>query len=263
MALLQNGFRDYSSGVRIFGATASNNAYPSMHIGNWDKAALKRNLSSGTGITSDLAGIPSGYRDRYTWVMPQKPGALASRNAMLGTGALSGSGAMGVNGEAALTAVGTLAGTGALVVSGLCEIVATGTLSANVIAALAAAADLAGSGALAGTLEADGFAISAMTGTGTLAITSYATGELECNIAPAVVLDAQAFSAELLATEIEPGLTLEGALKLIAAATAGKISGGGTGTITIRNAVADTKDRIVATVETDGDRTAITYDLTS
>ena len=233
-----------------------------MHIGNWDKAALKRNLSSGEGISSDLAGIPSGYRDRYTWVMPQKPGALASRNEMLGAGALDGAGAMGVNGEAALTGIGALSGTGALVVSGIANLVGTGTLSANVIAALAAAADMAGSGTLTAALLADGFAISAMTGSGALAITSYATGELECDIVPAVILDAQTFSAELLATEIEPGLTLDGALKLITAAVAGKISGGGTGTISIRNAVADSKNRIVATVESDGDRTAITYDLT-
>jgi len=112
-------------------------------------------------------------------------------------------------------------------------------------------------------LIADGFAISAMTGTGGLSITSYATGSMECEIIPAVILDAQTFSAELLATEIEPGLTLDGALKLITAAVAGKISGGGTGTITIRNAVADSKNRIVATVEADGDRTAIAYDLTA
>jgi hypothetical protein len=61
---------------------------------------------------------------------------------------------------------------------------------------------------------------------------------------------------------VEPGLTLRQALRLVAAATAGKISGGGTSTVTIRNAVADGADRIVATVDSAGNRTAITYDLT-
>jgi hypothetical protein len=64
-----------------------------------------------------------------------------------------------------------------------------------------------------------------------------------------------------LAAGVETGLTLRQALRLIAAATAGKLSGGGTATEVIRNAVADTADRITATVDADGNRTAITYDL--
>jgi hypothetical protein len=61
---------------------------------------------------------------------------------------------------------------------------------------------------------------------------------------------------------IEPGLTLRQALRLVAAATAGKLTGGGSTEVTIRNAVADSKDRIVATVDSNGNRTAIDYDLT-
>jgi hypothetical protein len=90
----------------------------------------------------------------------------------------------------------------------------------------------------------------------------YATGELVGSIAPAVTLEAASFSAYLLDEEdVETGLTLRQALRVIAAATAGKVSGGGTSTITIRNAVADGVDRIVATVDSNGNRSAITYDL--
>lgn len=60
---------------------------------------------------------------------------------------------------------------------------------------------------------------------------------------------------------VETGLTVRETLRLCAAALAGKISGADGSTITIRNAVADDADRIVATVDTDGNRTAITYDL--
>ncbi len=60
---------------------------------------------------------------------------------------------------------------------------------------------------------------------------------------------------------VEPGLTLRQALRLVAAATAGKLSGGGSTTVTIRNAVADSKDRVIATVDSSGNRSAITYDL--
>jgi len=68
--------------------------------------------------------------------------------------------------------------------------------------------------------------------------------------------------AQVLAATIETGLTLKQSLRLIAAATAGKLSGAATATNTIRNAVADDKNRITATVDADGNRTAITYDLT-
>ena len=60
---------------------------------------------------------------------------------------------------------------------------------------------------------------------------------------------------------IEVGLTMREALRLILAATAGKVSGAAGTSITIRNAVADSKDRIVATVDASGNRTAISYDV--
>ncbi len=59
---------------------------------------------------------------------------------------------------------------------------------------------------------------------------------------------------------VETGLTLRQALRVIAAATAGKVSGAETTTITFRNALVDDTDRIVATVDVDGNRTAVTLD---
>lgn len=61
---------------------------------------------------------------------------------------------------------------------------------------------------------------------------------------------------------IETGITMRQALRLILAATAGKVSGADTTTVTIRNASADTKNRIVATVDSNGNRTAVVYDVT-
>lgn len=65
-----------------------------------------------------------------------------------------------------------------------------------------------------------------------------------------------------LANAIETGLTPRGAMRLVAAALAGKLSGALTPTVTIRNAVQDSKARITATVDGDGNRTAITTDVT-
>ncbi len=60
---------------------------------------------------------------------------------------------------------------------------------------------------------------------------------------------------------IETGITLRQANRAMLAESAGKLSGGATTTNTFRNAI-DTKNRIVATVDADGNRTAITLDLT-
>lgn len=62
---------------------------------------------------------------------------------------------------------------------------------------------------------------------------------------------------------IETGLTPRNAHRLEVAALAGKVSGAsaGAGTVTIRNAVADTKNRIVAVNDAPGNRTAISVDL--
>lgn len=60
---------------------------------------------------------------------------------------------------------------------------------------------------------------------------------------------------------IETGLTPRQSLRLISASVAGKLAGAATSTNTIRNAVADSKPRIIATVDADGNRTAITYDV--
>jgi hypothetical protein len=58
---------------------------------------------------------------------------------------------------------------------------------------------------------------------------------------------------------IESGFTAGEILKMLSAVMAGKSSGGGGATITFRD-LADSKDRIVATVDSNGNRTAITRD---
>lgn len=100
-------------------------------------------------------------------------------------------------------------------------------------------------------------------GSGVLTSTAVATDAIT---ATGLAADAANEIADALlnrANAIETGLTPVQALRLIAAVLAGKVSGGGTGTVTVRNAVADSKDRIVATTpDANGNRTAITVDLT-
>lgn len=59
---------------------------------------------------------------------------------------------------------------------------------------------------------------------------------------------------------IETSFTLRQALRLVLSALAGKLSGAATTTVVIRD-VNDAKNRITATVDTDGNRTSITTDV--
>lgn len=63
------------------------------------------------------------------------------------------------------------------------------------------------------------------------------------------------------ADAIEPGWTLRQALKVILAALAGKVSGAATANVLIRD-LSDSKNRINATVDVNGNRTAVSYDKT-
>lgn len=259
---MQNGYRDFSSGVRIFGATVSNSAYPyALHK---QFTSFNRNLTAGEGITTNLAGIPDGYRNQYSWVMPQSPGALASRNQISGAGDVADLNlAGGVNGVAALTGSGDLTATGALIISMVAALTGSGTISnAAAQAFLSLAAALAGAGDLTGARTAIAHAAAALTGAGSLSGTATALGTLAASInVTGDVLSTANVGDAVWAVLIEAGLTAKQAMRVIAAATAGKVSGAETATITIRNAVADTDDRIVATTDANGNRTAITYDL--
>lgn len=268
MALHTNGYRDASAGVRIFGATVSNSAYPYALQANYQNKASTRNFTAGQGITTNLAGIPEGYRNQYTWLMPQSAGALAARFTMLGDGDLSGSIAGGKNAEAAIAGTGDLSGTAQLIISLQAAIGGSGTISGAALQAfLQLAAALSGSGGVAAQLTAIGHLASALSGSGTVAgttvLTALGTLAAQINVTGDVLTTANVANAILDAVNgVEEDLTVRHALRLIAAATAGKISGAATTTITIRNAVVDDKNRIIATVDGDGNRSAITYDLT-
>lgn len=261
MALLQNGFRDFSSGVRIFGATVSNSAYPyALHR---KFTSTQRNLTAGEGITSGLAGIPVGYRNQYAWMQPQKPGAMTSRNEIEALATLAAAGAMGLNAEATIDGVALLEAVGQLVVSAVAAIEGTASVSANIVAALAAAASLSGQGNMTGAIDALAWAVAALQGQASADFTPYATGELAASIDVGATADltAGAIADEILdAQMVETGLSVRETLRLCAAALAGKINISGS-TVTIRNAVADDADRITATTTSDGERTAVTYDL--
>lgn len=264
MGVLANGYRDNLGAFRTFGATASNNAYPSAHHRQMNRTAAMRNFTAGEGVTSDLVSIPSGNRHPNVWMMPQKAGALASRNILTGNGSAVAAITGGVNGIATLGGTGDMSGVGALIISMVAALTGSGTISSAVADAfLNLAATLTGSGGVStATLEALGHLASALAGSGTVSGASAATalGELSASITVTGGTLTTANVADAVWDALcESGVTNKAALRIILATLAGKLSGAPTGPIVIRD-VNDTVDRVTASVDANGNRSSVTLD---
>lgn len=295
MALLGNYSLASKSPGRSFGGNSTAVAAgigqfspqaPSM----WGNSGAMRNfaLQDLATVALELTSRPEGYAGSG-YMMPLQGGGISSHNATNGVAAFSGALAEGRALAGTFAGVAAFTATGQLVVSGSGAFAGTSSFSANVVAALAASGTFAGTSSFSGAVMATGHVVGAFTGSASFTATRYATGSLAgsftdegtltvANVGAAVwsslatennvagtmgeLLNNSGAGANPWTTEVESGLTALDALKIIAAAVGGKVSGGGTTTITIRNAFADSKNRIIATVDTDGNRSAITYDLT-
>jgi len=186
---------------------------------------------------------------------------------------LAGSGVISVaNLALVLEAAATLSGSGTVSASNLAgSLQAAATISgganlaADVIGKWEMAVTLAGAGNMAGSITALADLASTLIGVGTVSeadLRALAGIEAEIAAAAAIGLTPQNIAEEILDMQlVENGLTVREALKLISAATAGKVSGAPGGPIVIRSAVADDNDRITAVVDSNGNRSSITYDL--
>ena len=141
-----------------------------------------RGRTMSAAFPNQRIAYPIGYLHPYAIDMPIKPGGISTFNQVIGTGALSGTGASGKNAVASLAGTGSLDATGKLVVAAAAAITATGALSGSINAALLASANLSGSGSFTASIGALGGVTAALAGTGTLTAASYATGTLEADI---------------------------------------------------------------------------------
>jgi hypothetical protein len=259
MALLGNTIQNHRNPQRHFGIVS-----PGNERASWHQSGQTQNFSLHNGRPTGGAktGYPSGRQHPYSWSMPLKPGGMAAIFTAEGVAAASGAMAAGRNVVGTSDGVATADATLQLVVSGQGASDGVATVTGNLNAALGAAGTSDGVASTTATINALAWAVGVSNGIATTSLVSYATGSMAGSIAPAITLEASTFSSYLLDEEdVETGLTLRKALRLIAAATAGKVLGASGSTVTIRNAVADAKDRIVATVDADGNRTSISYDL--
>lgn len=293
MALVGNGVRlSASNPMRQLGAASAG----SINRASWAMPGALRNFYAGEATVvagasiADTAAFPNGYEPPYSWVMAPKGGGLGAYSYVTGDGEINVANLlMGRNCDATLTGSGTISSAAsALIVQAAATLLGSGTItSAPLVGTVQMVAALAGSGAITSALQLLAGLTAALTGAGaasgnlrgTLGMDAEISSEGELVTAAscaAAVWNALAAEfdnigsfGELVASVpsfdaadgIETGLTFREAIRLITAALAGKISGGAGTTITIRNAVADDTDRIVATVDDDGNRTAITYDL--
>jgi hypothetical protein len=115
----------------------------------------------------------------------------------------------------------------------------------------------AGTAGLGATVPVEGTASFTLTGLADLKGLMSMSGEST----PFTELSPQSLAAAILAANVEGAIDVAGALRLILSPLAGKATGGGTGTVRFRDTT-DTKDRLVLSVDVDGNRSSVTLDPT-
>jgi hypothetical protein len=279
--LLGNGVRDSRNPLQRWGTN------PGGESENFVRSGPLRNFHGEARVTGESlkSARPSGMTHPYTWSMARTSGAMASRLEIEGSATYTAAGALGRNLAATSSGVGSFTATGALVVSGTASINGVATVTSNAFAALLATASITGTGGFASdgaiqlengdyllledgdnilltggiTLTALGWGVVAISGVATFTGTRYATGELEAEITPFTELSPQSLASAVWAELLESGYSAGDIMRVMSAALAGEVSGAGTATVTIRD-IADAKDRIVASVDGTGNRTAVTLD---
>ena len=271
MALCSNGVTWFGTGIRHFGATAYLSAFPSALHGDICQAGRMRNITAGEGITDELVGIPSGYRHPGAWMMPQKPGALAARNTVSGSGGASATAQSGYNIDATITGAGDIPGCDiGLIISIAATLTASGGISSAATEALAGlAATLTGTGDISATAAGLATLGAALVGSGAINPSNTALMDVAATIrgygdltpeglrdavwnavlanyaavgsagfalstASSGGVDLNALATAVWGKVLESSFTAEEMMRILAAGTAGQRSGVGTATETYK-----------------------------
>jgi hypothetical protein len=183
--------------------------------------------------------------------MPQRTGGVSSYRAINGSASVSGTFVVPSAVSATIAGAASVTGLLSSITQGqlLASITAVGSSAINGFIKSYVSADIS----LAAALSPQSIATAVWGATASANNDTGSMGE-KLNDAGA--------AANPWTEEIEPGLDAKDAMRLVSAAVAGKLSGAAGPTVTIRNAVADSRNRITANVDDDGNRTSITYDLT-
>lgn len=251
-SVLNKSLARWSSGTATAGAyagqTRSNFKNPSIYKGRYNTLDKR-------------ASEPQGYEPGNAFLMPRSAGGMATTNRIQASGALTASAIRARRSQSTIPGVGSVTANLRAIVPGAATIPGVGSVTASLKAVSNVAASISGLGSVSANLRALVPLNSSISGVASLSPNLKGRGSLSAEITTVTALSPQGLSDELLNNQdIETGYSLREALRLVLSATAGKLSGAAGTTITIRN-VPDTKDRIVATVDSNGNRTSVTYDV--
>lgn len=256
---------------------------------NWGTTGSVRNFALQDGATAALrlVAYPTGYTNG--WMMPLVAGSVSSHYNAVGSTVASGQMAAGINITGTATGLSTAEAIGQLILSAIGQAFGSTTLTGNIVASLAASGTAAGSSSLNATIGALAWGRGEAVGETTASLISYAVGHLAGSVTPFTELSPENLAAavwnSLLANYQQSGsmgealmgagggttpasiwqylvdgsFSAEELVRIMAAALAGKASGANSSEMRFRD-LADTKDRIVATVDQYGNRAAVTLD---
>ena len=252
MALIINGRALFGMGPgTLFGVVS--------YQANLNRRAEIKNIHASPDVY-DFAAIPNGAAPGTAWLLARTPGggSAVSLIAFVGSGAGEQGRDMSATGNIVFTANTPL-------MEQIYSMIASGSITFTSDASGSGAASMVATGSI--TFSANNPVLGAPIdgqATGTISFSGAAVMTADAfmtvDLTPAV-LTADSIAQKIFdESDIETGYSMREAMRLILSALAGKVSGGGTTTITIRN-VTDNKNRITATVDSNGNRTAVTYNV--
>jgi hypothetical protein len=279
--LLQNGSLFAAEPLNRLGGPDSS----STHI-QWGRFGSRYSRWYSPALFSTALGEPMGYRPPVSWTMALDTGSLIVE--LNGLSALTGSGGATCSIYALTQLQSALTGGGIFIPGALISgyaIVASlsgsgdissaiaylsaqmnaaadgqGTLEADLVGIWSMLASLSGSSSFTTLVNAIGFTDAQLSGAGALLAAFHAKAQISADIAvTGELLTTSNVGAAVWQKLIDGDYSAEEILKILAAVNAGKSTGGGGTTIVFRD-VNDTTDRVTATVDGNGNRTAITLD---
>ncbi len=254
MALIRQGRNAFSGNPGVYTGVQS------FQSGNFFKGGL-RNRNAG-GLNQLFSAYGNGALHPVAYIMPQKSGSISSytrsRSNLTSSALLIPALPMEINGNFTLTVTNAqLDQVVQLIASGVLALTGSANLAAAVALEAASVFNLTGSALLGGVIPVAAGGVMSLSPSVTLDADAF----MIASAGGPTPLSPEGLAASLLdENDIETGYSLRESIRLILAASAGKISGAETTTITIRD-INDTINRIIATVDANGNRTSVSKNV--
>lgn len=254
MALIRQGRNNFSGNPGVYTGVQS------FQSGNFFKGGL-RNRNAG-GLDQRFSAYGNGALHPVAYIMPQKSGSISSytrsSSNLTASALLIPALPMQINGSFTLTVTSAqLDQVVQLIASGVLALTGSANLAAAVALEAASVFNLTGSALLGGVIPIEGLGLISLAASASLDADAF----MIATAGGATPLSPEGLAASLLdENDIETGYSLRESVRLILSALVGKVSGAETTTVTIRD-INDSINRIVATVDANGNRNSVTKDV--